>query len=203
MNTIFLEEYILTRYVPYHRSKCLKNISGDLQMINRIMSYEIVKKPLNEIKKNDLITFFAELQTSRNISKSTVNRYYSRFSNIFTFALDEGDVGRNPLKGIKKFKEKYRSRCLSETEISALLKECHGSRNKELYPIVVLALNTGMRRGEILALTTNNIAIRSRKIILHGYMTKTGESREIPLNDTALEILKLKSQKMWYRFDVK
>jgi integrase len=185
----FLGSYIREKYVPYHQSKGLKNITRDLQMVDVILGYDIVQKSLNKVTKNDLITFFRELQIERNIAHSTVNRYYSRFSNIFHYALDEGDITLNPLKGIKKFKEYCRSRCLSEEEISTLLNECKASKNEEIYAIAVLALNTGMRCGEILSLTADNVEVSRKNIVLDGSKTKSGESRTIPLNKAALSII--------------
>jgi integrase len=184
-----LGNYILEKYVPYHASKRLKNTYCDLKMIGVIMGYDIVHKPLAEITKNDLSSFFAELQQTRNICKATVNRYRARLSTVFNYALEEDDIARSPLKAIKRHKEKCRSRCLSVDEINALLKECRASRNKELYHITVIALNTGMRAMEILTLIPSDINLRQKKIVLRRALTKSGESREIPLNKEACHIL--------------
>jgi integrase len=188
-SSLTLAAYIQEKYVAFYLRKRLKNSYEDMLLINVIMSYEIGNKPLASITKNDLITFLAELQETRRIKKSTVNRYTSRLSNVFSFAVEEGDLLLSPLKGLKKHKEYYRDRCLEEDEIEALLKECRASRNKELYDITVLAINTGMRKSEITSLTSSNVNLARKKLILDWTKTKTGESRTIPLNDEALAIL--------------
>lgn len=187
--SISLGGYIREKYVEFHRSKLLKSYRQDMLMIDIILTYSIADKPLTSITRNDLISFFAELQAERKITKARVNRYIARFSNIFNFAIDEGDLIRNPLRGVKKSKEYQRGRSFTEEELDVLFDECRASRNKELHPIVVLAVNTGMRRGEILKLTKANVNLRQKNILLHWSMTKTGESRTVPLNDAALSVL--------------
>jgi len=58
-----------------------------------------------------------------------------------------------------------------------------------LYPMVILALNTGMRRGELFSLSTDDIDLRQKLITIHGYNAKSGSTRHIPLNDEAFSIL--------------
>ena len=69
-------------------------------------------------------------------------------------------------------------------EIDRLLRECSGHLN----PIVIVALNTGMRRGEILNLKWENVDTNQRLIYIMG--SKSGEKREIPINNLLLELLK-------------
>ena len=59
-----------------------------------------------------------------------------------------------------------------------------------LRPIVVMALNTGMRKGEILNLKWENIDLKNSFILLNQEQTKNGERKEIPINSTLRESLK-------------
>ena len=68
------------------------------------------------------------------------------------------------------------------------LKACRESPNPYLYLVVVLALSTGMRQGEILSLTWRDIDFDDGKITLQD--TKNGERRVVPLVGFALELLK-------------
>ena len=68
-------------------------------------------------------------------------------------------------------------RFLEKEEIVKLL----ASANKTLKPIVIVALNTGMRLGEILGIKWRDIDIK--RGIIHLYNTKNGEKREIPINE--------------------
>ena len=69
-------------------------------------------------------------------------------------------------------------RYLSKEECQSLINAC----NSHLKPIVVTALNAGMRRGEILNLKWDNVDLRHGFILLE--ITKNGERREIPINRT-------------------
>ena len=69
-------------------------------------------------------------------------------------------------------------RYLCKEECQALVNAC----SSHLKPIVITALNTGMRRGEILSLKWENVDLKHGFILLD--KTKNGERREIPINDT-------------------
>ncbi len=59
-----------------------------------------------------------------------------------------------------------------------------------LSPIVLLALNTGMRRGEIFNLRWRDINLKSKTLTVQGATAKSGETRHIPLSDDATTALK-------------
>jgi integrase len=80
-----------------------------------------------------------------------------------------------------------RLRYLSETEIARLLTACRASRNPYLSTIVVLALHTGMRRGEILALQWERIDLATARITLDE--TKNGTRRGVPINRAVYDAL--------------
>ena len=66
---------------------------------------------------------------------------------------------------------------MEKEEIVKVLSNC----NKNLRPIVVLALFTGMRRGEILGLKWHDIDVKRNIITLLD--TKNGDKREVPMNE--------------------
>lgn len=131
--------------------------------------------------------------TKRGITRSpaTVNRYLAALSDAFSVAVKEWEwLEDSPMRKVKKPKEpRGRVRFLSEDgERPRLLKACEESSNPYLYPVVVLALSTGMRQGEIMGLTWEDVDLHQGRATLHE--TKNGERRVVPLSGKALELLK-------------
>ncbi len=114
------------------------------------------------------------------ISPATVNRALAVLKSMFNKAILWDKVDRNPCKSVKLFKENnQRLRFLESEEISKLLGNCC----EHLKPIVIVALNTGMRKGEILGLKWRDVDIQRNTI--HLLDTKNGEKRDVPMNDIA------------------
>ncbi len=113
---------------------------------------------------------------------ATINRHVATIKAMFTKAVEWEFVEEEVLKKVRKVKlleeNNRRLRYLSKEECRALLNECAD----HLKPIVTMALNTGMRRHEILSLKWDNVDMRHGFILLD--KTKNGERREIPINET-------------------
>src|SRR5512132_1411583 len=80
-----------------------------------------------------------------------------------------------------------RLRFLSEEEIARLLAACGASAHPELHAAVQLALNTGMRKGEVLGLSWDRVDFARGVILLE--KTKSGRRREVPMNDAVYAVL--------------
>jgi integrase len=122
-------------------------------------------------------------------SPATVNRYLASLSAVMTYGVKECSwIQANPCLRVTKFKESSgRDRIVSEEECIRILEECRSSRNEHLLPIVMIALTTGMRRGEITGLTWACIDLDRGLINLKD--TKSGKPRTISLVGTPLQIL--------------
>ena len=120
---------------------------------------------------------------------ATTNRYLAVLSHAFTFAVNEwGWAAENPVRKVKRVKEsRGRTRFLSDDERGRLLTACRASRCAHLYPIVVIAISTGMRHAEILTLRKSQIDIDKGVIALHE--TKNGDSRSVPLTGHARDLV--------------
>lgn len=122
-------------------------------------------------------------------SSSTVNRYLAALSQALTIAVKEwGWLKENPFLKISRLREsKGRERYLEKEEITCLLKACRQSKSPYLYGIVIFALGTGARRGEILNLKWEDVDfVRSTATFCD---TKNGETRTVPLSRSVLECL--------------
>ena len=138
--------------------------------------------------RDELLT--GKTSRSDKRSNSTVVRYLAALSHAFTIAVKEwGWVEDNPVKRVSKPKEpRGRIRFLMDDERERLLKVCKGSRNPNLYAVVVIALSTGARQSEIMNLTWRDVDFSRRVIYLHE--TKNNELRVLPLAGHALELIR-------------
>ena len=59
-----------------------------------------------------------------------------------------------------------------------------------LKPLVLVSLHTGMRRGELFALTWQSVDLEAGRITVHGATAKSGTTRHLPLNSEALAVLR-------------
>ncbi len=122
-------------------------------------------------------------------SPATVVRYLAALSHTFSVATREWEwTTINPVTNVRKPKEPSgRIRFLSPDELKRLLKCCQDYPEKHIYVIVVLALATGMRQGEILNIRWQDIDLQREQIVL--LKTKNKERRTVPLTGLALDLI--------------
>ncbi len=118
---------------------------------------------------------------------ATVNREIACLKVIFNRAVKNGKAEKNPSQGIKLLKENNeRDRILAPEEYDCLLVHAPA----RLKPIIKLAYHSGMRRGEILYLTWDQVDMKEGFIKLRPEDTKTNEGRFVPLNRELVEMFK-------------
>jgi len=118
------------------------------------------------------------------VKSSTLNREISLLKRLLNVAIEWGHLYENPARQIKPLREDNRRlRYLIKEEIDRL--ETAASRH--LRPIIILAVNTGMRKGEIFNLKRSYVDLKNRFIEV--IKSKNGEKRVIPINKTLLEAL--------------
>ena len=116
---------------------------------------------------------------------ATLGRIYKAASVDFGIPLPLG----NPVESVRKPTVKNeRDRILSAAEEKALFTALEKSRGKHLQSIVQFALETAMRRGEILDLTWENVDLKRQLAFLP--VTKNGDARTVPLSSRAVAVLK-------------
>ena len=81
-----------------------------------------------------------------------------------------------------------RTRRLLQGEYEVLKHACKQNTNSWFYPLFILAIETGMRRSELLNIEWQSININNS--LCRVLYTKNGEERIIPLSTKAIEVLK-------------
>ena len=168
------------KYLKHHssRNRGYYTESKNIKILGRYLD----DKCLHEITIMDIEQFKTE--RAKDVAPATVNRSLSILKSMFNRAIEWGHLKENLVRKIKLFKENNeRVRFLEKEEVPVLL----ANSGPHLKPILLLALNTGMRKGEILGLKWQDIDFK--RGIAHLSQTKSGKSRNIPLNNTVLRTL--------------
>lgn len=154
----------------------------------------LASKDITKITAQDLTHWRNKRQSE--VSDGTVLKEISLYSAVFTFAQKELFLlNENPFFGLKKPKKpKSRNRRILQSEIEKIIAELKyevGQKPKISSQYVawafLFAMETAMRRGEILAIRKKHIFSDH----IHLEDTKNGESRDVPLTKQARELLSL------------
>ncbi len=125
------------------------------------------------------------------VKEGTVNRELIVIKAMFNKAIEWDYLNESPAERVKKFKirKDERPQFLSKAEIGRILHSC----TEGLYPFVYTALNTSMRRSELVHLRWKDIDLDKREITVHSredWQSKSGKSRTIGINDNLFRFLK-------------
>jgi integrase len=168
----------------------MRGANSDTIRLKAIMRRPIAK--VNTLSLNTSRIAKYRDQRLKEVSAGTVIRELAYFSSIINHARREWNINiANPVLLIRKPPSPQgRNRILTSEEEQKLLYACEPKANRNIYtrPFVILALETAMRRGELLGLKWINIDIHKRTAFI--LLTKNGESRTVPLSTRAIETLR-------------
>ena len=165
------QKYIRAQLVPFFGSMALHEIN-----------------PLH-------VSQFISKRLKDGVRKSSINRELTVLKKMLNLAIEwDFDLAKNPVvKGNYFAEDEFkRDRTLSQEEEDRLFR----ASSLHLKPILVCALFTGMRYGEVLGLSWDEVDLEKRQIIVRAERSKSGRSRTIPVNSALYDVLrklKLKS----------
>ena len=130
-----------------------KSYKADLSRINILKTMISSAKKINNIKASDIEKIKSKLLL-RNCTKTTVNRYIEILSKMFNIAVDNEWLNKNPIKREMRFPIKnYVVRYLTKEEEDKLME----ATPEHFKPIIITALQTGLRRRNLLDLKWEQI----------------------------------------------
>jgi integrase len=186
--------------------------------INGLRSYKALKgtlakpkdyfknKPIKEITYRQLEQFRIKRfntpivlsdGTTRTRSVASVNRELALLRRMFKIAVQEGWMTKDPFTAGKSLislsDEVVRKRILSFEEENRLMAWVSAEERCHLRPIVICALDTGMRRSEITSLRWWHVDLERRAIHITAMNTKTLRGRDVPISDRlAQELIEIR-----------
>ncbi len=180
-----LAEYSKT-YLELYKTAKENTLAVKKTAINALVEY-LGGYRLDKITPFVIEKFRVERKEKGKVKDGTVNNDVAVLSHVFTTAIKEGIIDKNPCKDIRRLKvTQTRDRVLSDEEIALLLDKLHGKDRL----MVLVGLFTGLRLGGVLGLSWGDIDF-ARKIITSSH--KTGKLVSIPLSSyLSEELLKWK-----------
>ena len=210
-------EFMRDRYGP-HVQATAKAGAATVQSLAKHFAH-LYDRDLSSISRADFDAFKVKRLTAK-VHPATVNRDLDRIKAALSAATHWELLPANPLAGVKRIKRdiEERVRYLAPGEERALRTTLErrdatararresgnawraarseallpplGAYSDHITPMVLLALNTGLRRGELVQLTWPDIDLPGKRLTVRAGYGKSGKTRHLPLNSEALQMLK-------------
>ncbi|MFO0992044.1 MAG: site-specific integrase [Hyphomicrobiales bacterium] len=186
-----LQRHTLTSLVERYRDTVSIRKRGHADekiVLNAFLRHPLCHKKLSEIASAD----FAKYRDQRlqTIKATTLKREFSTLHHIFEVARGEWElpIRNNPVAGVSlPCPCNRRERRLEIGELERILQAAKETRNPLVVPIILLALETGLRRSDLLRATWMQLNLAKRLLSLP--KPKNGHSRVVPLSVHAIEVL--------------
>ncbi|OLC84758.1 MAG: hypothetical protein AUH72_00890 [Acidobacteria bacterium 13_1_40CM_4_65_8] len=150
--------------------------------------------PLAAITEDELEALYASLVAAGRAA-STRNHYVQLLKAAFRWATKKGYIARSPISddsSLVRSKHAQRARRVTRDEENELLKAAQLIRRGTavfLYGLIVAALETGCRLGELLALQWRDVDLDRRELCIRGENTKDEETRRLPISTRLAAVL--------------
>lgn len=190
-DTKILESTTLGQLLERYKTEVSPTKRGAVQEIQRIgvlQRHDIAFRTMIGLSPQDISSFRDERLQS--VAPSTTVRELAILSHVLEVAIRDWGLplARNVVKLVRRpVIRNGRSRRLTGDEEQRLLDGCDAGKVAFFKTIVILAIESGMRRSEILGLRWSDISHNRRVITLT--MTKNGSGREVPLSQRAFDAL--------------
>jgi integrase len=179
--TYFEKRYLKpAEYVDGRKVAGVRSLSPAIAAVN-VVKEHFGKRQLRGITHDDIRAFRAErlgtkTKAKKQRSVAAVNRELEKLRRLLNIAEREGWILRNPLRScdplISIADERKRERILTRDEELRLLSACDNRYRSHLRPILICALDTGMRRGEILSLKWSDVDFDERVLTIRVFDTR-------------------------------
>lgn len=170
---LYLEYTELNKAASTHRNDKYRIEANLVPYFGRMLISEIEAADVEKYKQKRL---------REDVTRNTINHELTKLSHIFKMGIQWGYLTSNPVSDVEKFKlSKTNPRFLTTEEVDQLLDAAHGFY---IYPILVTALHTGMRKSELFNLKWAAVDFEQETITVQGdadWHTKNYNSRTLQM----------------------
>lgn len=166
-----------------------KGCQQELCRLRRWQKNPLSTQPLSQIRGFDLARY-RDSRLEMSVGGNTVRLELALISHLYEVARKDWgyEMLGNPAKAMRKPRlPRGRDRRLFIGEEQRLLDYCDKTGKALLKGIIILAIETAMRRGELTKLTWSDVDLGTRLAYLHD--TKNGEARVVPLSTRAVSAI--------------
>jgi integrase len=175
------------RYLDHAAARGKKSIKDDRQRLRDHILPKLGHIKLSEITLRSLQLLHERI--AKSTSNGTANRCAALIKKIFSVAVDWEIIKASPAKSLKMLREAPpRDVVLTPDQCRALLQACDDDTNPYAAALFELAMLTGRRVGELLALKWEHVDLEKRRLRLPD--TKVGEQQYVFLNVAAADVLR-------------
>jgi integrase len=166
-----------------------KTATNETIVLNAFLRHRICEQRLSELGRSDFAAYAKD--RLKTVCPATLQRELVPIKHMLKVACLEWQLplSINLLDRTNvNFHAQPRERRLRDNELQLLLTSAQQCRNRLITPVILIAYETGMRRGEILAIRGFDLDGEERSLTIP--KTKTGYSRKIPLTEKAFVLLR-------------
>ena len=189
MNSMTFGEAFLEHYLPHtSQTKSAVSVKGERGVFHNYMASVIGDIPLPHIAPIHIERIRKNMR-DKGLAPRSIHRVVQIVRQVYNhcnrLGLYQGEVPTTKIGKVPKTDDK-RQRYLSQQEANDLLVEL-ASRSTDLHDQALLSLHTGMRAGEVFALTWTDVDLSRGLLMLRN--TKNGTTRYVPITETVKTML--------------
>jgi integrase len=165
-----------------------KGSRSETYILNAFLKHSMAKKTLLDVKAMDWNRYRDE--RLKEIKAVSLKRQLLIFQHMYEVARDEWGFTKleNPLLKVKlEFVDQKRDRTLKGDEWERIIADAKTRKNPLVLQVIMWAKETGMRRGEILAMRWSDVNLKDRSLLIPE--TKNGHSRTLPVTKPMMALL--------------
>lgn len=163
-----------------------KSAKHETALIKRWLKNPMAALPIVKIRGADF-ALYRDRRMQAGISGNTLRIEFALIGHLYEVARKDWGLETlvNPVKAFRKPKVgRGRDRRLEPGEEDLLLQHCIAIDNLRLHSIIILAVETAMRRSELVGIRWDDVNLKTRMVYLHD--TKNGTARTVPLSSRAV-----------------
>jgi integrase len=185
-NSITLDKCFF-EFLKYSQTYHTKNTFNTYKYSFNVLLRHFGSIPLADLNQKTISEFIQD--RIQNVSSRNANKMYATLSAVFKWGISMGYMTDNPMTAVRRPKVPEKQPLFfTEIDFSIFLREV---TNPDLKDLICFAVNTGLRSGELIALTWEQIDFKNRFLILDNRkaIAKSKKVASVPLNLNAMQVL--------------